>query len=150
LGTFRRRVVMPARGLEQQRRRSWRIGPCLPNSSRGRKQILKASDPQTLSFQRILFVFHLSSRTVSDLSLARYPHRSVQIVLRLYQSPAENFASTPPVARTMVSTFNMTRRSPSYEIRFSRYFQRRFEVYVPAFQRDNINPTVRPTPNQLI
>lgn len=39
-----------------------------------------------------LFVFHPPSRTVSDLSPARYPHRSIQIVFRLYQPPIEILA----------------------------------------------------------
>lgn len=40
------------------------------------------------------------------------------------------------------NTVDMTRRSPSYEIRLAKYSQRAFEVYVPTLKRDEIDPTV--------
>ena len=42
------------------------------------------------------------------------------------------------------NTVDMTRRSPSYEVRLAKYSSRGFEVYVPDLKRDEIDPTVRP------
>ena len=94
--------------------------------------------------------------------LAQYPHRSVQIVLRLYSSPSEILTGfdvdSPCVAfdgtrvwanpRSIVSmmrqanTVDITRRSPSYEVRLSKYSFRGFEVYVPNLKREEVDPTV--------
>ncbi|PPQ86286.1 hypothetical protein CVT25_005507, partial [Psilocybe cyanescens] len=105
-------------------------------------------------------------RTKHTVSIhSQYPHRSVQIVLRLYQSPAEILAGfdidAPCCAydgnrvwanpRAVVAlmrqcnTVEMTRRSPSYEVRLAKYSQRSLEIYVPALERSNIDPTVRPS-----
>ena len=95
---------------------------------------------------------------------AQYPYRNIQIVLRLYNSPGEILAGfdvdAPCCAydgdrvwanpRAIVSmmrqsnTVDMTRRSPSYEVRLAKYALRGFEVYVPGLKRDEIDPTVRP------
>jgi hypothetical protein len=95
--------------------------------------------------------------------LSKYPYRSVQIVLRLYSSPAEILAGfdvdAPCCAydgdrvwanpRAIVSmmrqsnTVDMTRRSPSYEVRLAKYSSRGFEVYIPGLERSEIDPTVR-------
>ena len=95
---------------------------------------------------------------------AQYPYRSVQIVLRLYSSPAEILAGfdvdAPCCAydgdrvwanpRAIVSmmrqsnTVDMTRRSPSYEVRLAKYSSRGFEIYIPGLKRDEVDPTVRP------
>src|ERR1700742_3392677 len=40
------------------------------------------------------------------------------------------------------NTVDMTRRSPSYEIRLAEYSTRGFEVYVPTLERDRVDPTV--------
>jgi len=40
------------------------------------------------------------------------------------------------------NTVDMTRRSPSYEVRLSKYSQRSYEVYVPTLARDKVDPTV--------
>ena len=45
------------------------------------------------------------------------------------------------------NTVDMTRRSPSYEVRLTKYSMRDFEVYVPTLRRDDIDPTVRTTPS---
>ena len=37
---------------------------------------------------------------------------------------------------------DITQRSPSYEVRLSKYLFRDFEVYVPNLKREEINPTV--------
>ncbi len=40
------------------------------------------------------------------------------------------------------NTVDMTRRSPSYEVRLAKYSSRAFEVYVPTLRREDIDPTV--------
>ena len=40
-------------------------------------------------------------------------------------------------------TVDMTRRSPSYEVRLAKYCSRGFEVYIPGLKRGEIDPTVR-------
>ena len=94
--------------------------------------------------------------------LAQYPYRSVQIVLRLYSSPAEVLAgfdvdapccaydgdrvwASPRAIISMMrqsNTVDVTRRSPSYEVRLAKYSSRGFEVYVPDLKRSEIDPTV--------
>ncbi|EED78996.1 predicted protein [Postia placenta Mad-698-R] len=106
-----------------------------------------------------------SRHTVSIHS--QYPYRAVQIVLRLYRSPryrspAEILAgfdvdapccaydgrrvwASPRAIVAMMrqcNTVDMTRRSPSYEIRLAKYSSRHFEVYVPTLRRDDVNPTI--------
>ncbi|KAL4261679.1 Ankyrin repeat protein [Pleurotus pulmonarius] len=102
-------------------------------------------------------------RTKHTVSIhSQYPYRSVQIVLRLYSSPAEILAGfdidAPCVAydgqtlwanpRSIVAmmrqsnTVDMTRRSPSYEVRLCKYAARGFEVYVPTLKREDIDPTI--------
>jgi hypothetical protein len=41
------------------------------------------------------------------------------------------------------NTVDMTRRSPSYEVRLAKYAERCYEVYVPTLDRDKVDPTVR-------
>ncbi|KAH9483227.1 hypothetical protein JR316_0005331 [Psilocybe cubensis] len=97
-------------------------------------------------------------RTKHTISIhSQYPYRSVQIVLRLYQSPAEILAgfdidapcnrvwANPRAVVAMMrqcNTVDMTRRSPSYEVRLAKYSQRHFEVYVPTLERSKIDPTI--------
>lgn len=40
------------------------------------------------------------------------------------------------------NTVDMTRRSPSYEVRLAKYSSRDYEVYVPGLMRGDIDPTV--------
>jgi hypothetical protein len=114
--------------------------------------------------------------------LAQYPYRSVQIVLRLYRSPAEALAgfdvdapccaydgmlsrimrnlsyaydlsplgehvwANPRAITAMIrqsNTVDVSRRSPSYEIRLQKYAKRGFEVYVPNLRREDVDPTAR-------
>lgn len=103
-------------------------------------------------------------RTKHTVSIhSQYPYRAVQIVLRLYQSPAEILAgfdvdapcccfdgervyANPRAIVAMMrqcNTIDVTRRSPSYEVRLSKYSSRDFEVYVPQLNRADIDPTVR-------
>ncbi|PFH47159.1 hypothetical protein AMATHDRAFT_7033 [Amanita thiersii Skay4041] len=92
-------------------------------------------------------------RTKHTITLySQYPYRSIQIVLRLYKSPAEILAgfdidapccaydgervwANPRAIIAMMrqcNTIDVTRRSPSYEVRLSKYAKRGFEVYVPT------------------
>jgi hypothetical protein len=41
------------------------------------------------------------------------------------------------------NTVDVSRRSPSYEIRLQKYAKRGFEVYVPNLRREGVDPTVR-------
>ncbi|THU93789.1 ankyrin [Dendrothele bispora CBS 962.96] len=102
-------------------------------------------------------------RTKHTVSIhSQYPYRSVQIVLRLYSSPAEILAgfdidapccaydgtrvwANPRAIVAMMrqcNTVDMTRRSPSYEVRLTKYSSRGFEVYVPSLERDKVDPTI--------
>lgn len=92
--------------------------------------------------------------------VSQYPFRHVQIVLRLYNSPSEvlmgfdvdscavGFNGTdvyccPRTAlaiMTQTNIIDMSRRSPSYEMRLAKYAQRGFEVLVPGLDRDRVDP----------
>lgn len=87
-------------------------------------------------------------------------------MLRLYHSPAEILAgfdvdapcvaydgarvlANPRAAAALMrqaNTVDMTRRSPSYEIRLSKYAARGFEIFVPDLRRADVDPTVRALP----
>lgn len=93
---------------------------------------------------------------------SQYPYRSVQIVLRLYHSPAEILAGfdvdAPCVAydgsrliaspRAVIAlmrqanTVDMSRRSPSYELRLAKYASRGFEILIPDLRRTHIDKTI--------
>ena len=84
---------------------------------------------------------------------AQWPFRRVQVILRLYSSPAEvlmgfdidsccvaydgtSVSCLPRWRRAVNGSFNLVdpaRRSPSYELRLSKYALRGFAVAVPAF-----------------
>ncbi|KAF9530942.1 hypothetical protein CPB83DRAFT_904927 [Crepidotus variabilis] len=102
-------------------------------------------------------------RTKHTVSIhSQYPYRSVQIVLRLYHSPAEILAgfdidapccaydgnrvwASPRAVVAMMrqcNTVDVTRRSPSYEVRLAKYARRAFEVYIPNLARDKVDPTI--------
>ncbi|KAI0738301.1 ankyrin [Daedaleopsis nitida] len=102
-------------------------------------------------------------RTKHTVSIhSQFPYRSIQIVLRLYSSPAEILAgfdvdapccaydgervwANPRAVVAMMrqcNTVDMTRRSPSYEVRLTKYSMRDFEVYLPSLHRDDIDPTI--------
>lgn len=102
-------------------------------------------------------------RTKNAITIvSQYPTRHVQIVLRLYKSISEVltgfdvdcscvaydgqqvWASPRAVAAfmTQVNTIDLTRRSPSYENRLSKYSHRGFESYWPLLQRDRVDPTI--------
>lgn len=94
--------------------------------------------------------------------VSQYPTRHVQIVLRLYKSVSEiltgfdvdcscvaydgNQVWAAPRAlvayMTQTNTFDLSRRSPSYENRLSKYSHRGFEVYWPLLDRSKVDPTI--------
>ncbi len=88
--------------------------------------------------------------------------RHVQIVLRLYKSVSEILTGfdvdcscfaydgcqvygTPrgvAAFKTQTNTIDLSRRSPSYESRLSKYAHRGFEVYYLDLDRSRIDPTI--------
>lgn len=102
-------------------------------------------------------------RTKNAITIAsQYPTRHVQIVLRIYRSVSEIltgfdvdcscaaydgsqvYVSPRALAAymTQINTIDLTRRSPSYENRLSKYSRRGFEVYWPLLDRSRIDPTL--------
>ncbi|KAF5025038.1 hypothetical protein F66182_2906 [Fusarium sp. NRRL 66182] len=102
-------------------------------------------------------------RTKYAITIAsQYPVRHVQIVLRVYKSISEILTGfdidaaggayngkqvyvTPRALGSFITQINhvdLTRRSPSYENRLSKYSHRNFEVYWPDLDRDQIDPTI--------
>ncbi|KAF2741780.1 ankyrin repeat protein [Sporormia fimetaria CBS 119925] len=102
-------------------------------------------------------------RTKNAITIvSQYPTRHIQIVLRVYKSVAEILTGfdvdcscaaydgkqvyAAPRAltafMTQINTIDLTRRSPSYESRLSKYSHRGFEVYWPVLERSRIDPTI--------
>ncbi|KAF3917841.1 hypothetical protein ABW20_dc0105725 [Dactylellina cionopaga] len=102
-------------------------------------------------------------RTKNTITIvSQYPNRHVQIVLRLYSSISEIltgfdvscacvaydgkqvYASPRAVTSWMLqcNDVDLTRRSPSYEFRLSKYQRRGFEVRYPGLAREKIDPTI--------
>ncbi|KKY16671.1 putative ankyrin repeat protein [Phaeomoniella chlamydospora] len=102
-------------------------------------------------------------RTKNAITIvSQYPTRHVQIVLRLYQSVSEILTgfdvdcscvafdgsqvwATPRAVAafmTQVNTIDLSRRSPSYENRLSKYSHRGFEAYWPLLERTRVDPTI--------
>lgn len=100
-------------------------------------------------------------RTRNTITIAsQYPNRHVQIVLRIYRSVSEIltgfdvdvscaafdgrqvYASPRAIAAymTQINHIDLTRRSPSYENRLSKYSHRGFEVFWPGLDRSRIDP----------
>lgn len=94
--------------------------------------------------------------------VSQYPFRHVQVVLRLYNSPAEVLMGfdvdscacgydgkraytcqrTVFAFAAQENTIDMSRRSPSYEMRLSKYALRGFSVVVPELTRDRVDPSL--------
>ncbi|KAI1776724.1 ankyrin [Hypoxylon cercidicola] len=102
-------------------------------------------------------------RTKNAITIcSQYPTRHVQIVLRVYKSVSEILTGfdidcsgaaydgqqvycTPRALAsyiTQVNPIDLSRRSPSYENRLSKYSHRNFEVYWPELDRSRIDPTI--------
>ncbi|PQE10383.1 ankyrin repeat protein [Rutstroemia sp. NJR-2017a WRK4] len=102
-------------------------------------------------------------RTKNAITIAsQHPTRHVQIVLRLYDSisqiitgfdvdcscaaydGSQVYLSPRAVGAfvTQCNTIDLTRRSPSYENRLSKYSHRGFEVHWPMLDRSRIDPTI--------
>ncbi|KAG6190171.1 hypothetical protein E4U36_003450 [Claviceps purpurea] len=102
-------------------------------------------------------------RTKYAITIAsQYPVRHVQIVLRVYKSISEILTGfdidaaggaydgkqvyvTPRALGSFITQINhidLSRRSPSYENRLSKYSHRDFEVYWPELDRTKIDPTI--------
>ncbi|MCJ1384124.1 hypothetical protein MMC17_007240 [Xylographa soralifera] len=102
-------------------------------------------------------------RTKNAITIAsQYPVRHVQIVARLYKSISEIltgfdvdcscfaydggqvYGAPRAIAAfiTQINIVDLSRRSPSYESRLSKYSYRGFEVYWPLMERDRIDPTI--------
>lgn len=110
-----------------------------------------------------LLVETTTIRTKNTITIAsQYPVRHVQIVLRIYKSVSEIltgfdvdcscaafdgnqvWASPRALAAymTQTNTIDLSRRSPSYENRLSKYRHRGFEVKFPGLDRSRIDPTI--------
>lgn len=109
-----------------------------------------------------LSVKDMLHHTDRPLVASQYPTRHVQIVLRLYDSISQIitgfdvdcacvaydgksvFAAPRALGAfiTQSNTIDLTRRSPSYENRLSKYSHRGFEVHWPLLDRDRIDPTI--------
>ena len=102
-------------------------------------------------------------RTKNAITIAsHYPTRHIQIVLRVYKSISEILTGfdvdcscaaydgkqvyVAPRAltayMTQINQIDLTRRSPSYENRLSKYSHRGFEVYWPLLDRARVDPTI--------
>ncbi|KAG9249517.1 uncharacterized protein F5Z01DRAFT_669023 [Emericellopsis atlantica] len=102
-------------------------------------------------------------RTKYAITIAsQYPVRHVQIVLRVYKSISEILTGfdidaaggafdgqqvwvTPRALASFITQTNhidLSRRSPSYENRLSKYSHRGFEVYWADLDRSRIDPTI--------
>ncbi|KAJ5159781.1 uncharacterized protein N7482_006785 [Penicillium canariense] len=102
-------------------------------------------------------------RTKNTITIAsQYPTRHVQIVLRIYRSIAEIltgfdvdcscvaydgqqvYASPRAIASyiTQTNQVDLTRRSPSYENRLSKYSHRGFEIFWSPLDRSKVDPTI--------
>lgn len=102
-------------------------------------------------------------RTKYAITIAsQYPTRHIQVVLRVYKSVGEILTGfdidaaggaydgkqvyVAPRALgsyiTQINHIDLTRRSPSYENRLSKYSHRNFEVYWPDLERNRIDPTI--------
>ncbi|KAI1467469.1 ankyrin [Daldinia caldariorum] len=102
-------------------------------------------------------------RTKNAITIcSQYPTRHIQIVLRVYRSISEILTGfdidcscaaydgeqvycTPRALASYITQINpidLSRRSPSYENRLSKYSHRNFEVYWSELDRSRVDPTI--------
>ncbi|KAL2193610.1 hypothetical protein P885DRAFT_63806 [Corynascus similis CBS 632.67] len=102
-------------------------------------------------------------RTKHPLTIcSQYPTRHIQIVLRIYKTVSEILTGvdidcsaaaydgkqvycTPRALQsymTQINHIDLSRRSPPYENRLSKYSHRGFEVYFSELDRSRIDPTI--------
>ena len=94
--------------------------------------------------------------------ISKFPYRHIQIILRLYKSPAEilmgfdvdacaigfdgeDVYMTPRAHHAItkkMNTVDMTRRSPSYEMRLAKYCQRGYSILIPSLDERRIDPQI--------
>lgn len=107
--------------------------------------------------------FRETIRTKNAISIiSRFPIRHVQIILRLYQSVSEVLTgfdvdsscvvfdglqvwTTPrglAAFATQVNNIDLSRRSPSYEMRLAKYRRWGFEIYWSGLDRSRVNPRI--------
>jgi ankyrin repeat protein len=116
--------------------------------------------------------FQIQSRTNASCQIVRtrhavtilgqYPNRHIQVILRLYKSPAEVLMgfdvdcccvcydgsavwALPRAKRAITKRYNlvdMSRRSLTYETRLYKYAKRGFCVAVPGLQRQLVEPSI--------
>lgn len=110
----------------------------------------------------ISILFFLIEILTFLLSGSQYPTRHIQIVLRVYKNVSEILTGfdidcsgaaydgkqvycTPRALTSYITQINpidLSRRSPSYENRLSKYSHRNFEVYWPELDRSRVDPTI--------
>ncbi|KAH8675444.1 ankyrin repeat protein [Xylariales sp. PMI_506] len=102
-------------------------------------------------------------RTKNAITIcSQYPTRHIQIVLRVYKNVSEILTGfdidcsgaaydgeqvycTPRALASYITQINpidLSRRSPSYENRLSKYSHRNFEVYWTELDRSRVDPTI--------
>lgn len=115
------------------------------------------------SIREAILIETTTIRTKNAITIAsQYPTRHIQIVLRIYKSVSEILTGfdvdcscaaydgkevyVAPRAlaayMTQINQIDLTRRSPSYENRLSKYSHRGFEVYWPQLDRSRVDPTI--------
>ncbi|KAK0655741.1 hypothetical protein B0T16DRAFT_397626 [Cercophora newfieldiana] len=115
------------------------------------------------SVRDVLLTETTTIRTKHAITIcSQYPTRHIQIVLRVYKSVSEILTGfdidcsgaaydgkqvycTPRALQsymTQINHIDLTRRSPSYENRLSKYSHRGFEVYWPELDRTRVDPTI--------
>ncbi|KAI1318143.1 ankyrin repeat protein [Xylariaceae sp. FL0255] len=88
-------------------------------------------------------------RTKNAITIcSQYPTRHVQVVLRVYKSVSEILTgfdidcAGAAYDGKQINPIDLSRRSPSYESRLSKYSHRNFEVHWPELERSRIDPTI--------
>ncbi|KCV72428.1 hypothetical protein H696_00014 [Fonticula alba] len=125
----------------------------------GRAKLVELYEAISNAIPHAALVFR-SKYAVSIVS--QFPYRHIQIVLRRYASPAEvlmgfdvdcsgvafdgrQVYAVPRAHAALVfqrNTIDMSRRSPSYETRLSKYAARGFAVRAPYYDLDRVDPQI--------